>query len=81
MTSIIRAQNQIVRLVRASNGCIKRPLSISCNVLDMEEFYKHRRQQMLLEKIRDEAKRNFDPRAGKFFLLFLNHTLLLWPPV
>ena len=78
MTSLIRAQNQIVRLVRASNGCIKRPLSISCNVLDMEEFYKHRRQQMLLEKIRDEAKRNFDPRAGKFF--FLNHTLLLWPP-
>jgi len=32
-------------------------------VLDMEEFYKHRRQQKLLEKIRDEAQRNFDPRS------------------
>ena len=66
MTSIIRAQNQILRLVRASNGCVKRPLSISCISPNMDEFHKHRKQQKILEKITRDAQANFDPRPGKF---------------
>jgi len=63
MTSIIRAQNQIVRLVQGSNGRIKRSLSLSCISSNMDDFHKHRRQQRILEQISIDAKKNFDPRT------------------
>jgi len=69
MTSIIRAQNQIVRLIRGSNGrirTVKRPLSVSCVSSNLEDFHKHRRKQKIMEEISEDAKKNFDSRTGKF---------------
>ena len=66
MTSIIRAQNQIVRLIRGSNGRIKRPLSVSCVSSNLDDFHKHRRKQKIMEEISEDAKKNFDSRTGKF---------------
>lgn len=75
MTSIIRAQNQIVRLVRGSNGRIKRPLSVSCVSSNLDDFHKHRRQQKIMEEISEDARKNFDPRTGKFSTLRIPPTL------